>query len=107
MAYPQRYVVDPAYAGDERMKKCVDACPYGAIDLGMEPVSLTARVGSLVWATGWTPYDAAKIDNLGFGTCANVHERDEVRLNERALGRIVGPPREAVKIGFVQCAGRG
>jgi quinone-modifying oxidoreductase subunit QmoA len=24
-------------------------------------------VGAIVWATGWQPYDAAKIDNLGYG----------------------------------------
>jgi quinone-modifying oxidoreductase subunit QmoA len=111
MAYPQRYVVDPAYARDERMKKCVDVCPYGAIDLGMKPLSLAVRVSSLVWATGWSPYDAAKIANLGFGTCANV--TTNVIMERYAStsgpteGRIVRPSdgKEVKRIGFVQCAG--
>ena len=38
MAYPQRYVVDPQYAGDDRMSKCVEACGYGAIELDGESV---------------------------------------------------------------------
>ena len=72
MAYPPRYVVDPKYAGDERMKKCAEACEYGAIDLDMQPQTITAKVKALVWATGWKPYDATKIENLGFGQYKNV-----------------------------------
>jgi len=60
MAYPFRYVVDPQYAKDERMKKCVEACQYDAIDLDMQPRTITAKVGAIVWATGWKPYDATK-----------------------------------------------
>jgi quinone-modifying oxidoreductase subunit QmoA len=29
-------------------------------------------VGAVVWATGWEPYDATKIDNLGFGQYPNI-----------------------------------
>jgi quinone-modifying oxidoreductase subunit QmoA len=29
--------------------------------------TLDLKVGAIVWATGWEPYDATKIDNLGFG----------------------------------------
>lgn len=111
MAYPQRYVVDPAFATDERMKKCAQACPYGAIELDMEPSTVSARVGAIVWATGWSPYDATRIDNLGFGTHANVITN--VMMERYASptgptgGRIVRPSdgKEAKKIGFVQCAG--
>jgi quinone-modifying oxidoreductase subunit QmoA len=28
--------------------------------------------GAIVWATGWEPYDATKIDNLGFGQYDNI-----------------------------------
>ena len=111
MAYPMRYVVDPAFAKDERMKKCVDACEYGAIDLDMEPRTITAKVGAIVWATGWKPYDATKIENLGFGKIPNVITNVIMeRLasdNGPTQGKIQRPSdaKEITKIGFVQCAG--
>jgi quinone-modifying oxidoreductase subunit QmoA len=111
MAYPPRYVVDPRYAGDERMKKCVEACRYDAIELDMQPRVITARVGAIVWATGWKPYDATKLDNLGFGrfdnVITNVMMERYASENGPTQGRIVRPSDgEAItKIGFVQCAG--
>ena len=111
MAYPTRYVVDPEYAGDERMKKCVEACEYGAIDLDMQPRTLAAKVGAVIWATGWRPYDATKIDNLGFGTYPNVitNVMMERLASEQGPtgGTVVRPSdgKDITKIGFVQCAG--
>lgn len=111
MAYPPRYVVDPEYAGDERMKKCVEACDYDAIELDMteKEISLTAK--GIVWATGWKPYDASKIDNLGFGKYKNVitnvmMERLAAK-NGPTEGKIQRPSdgKEIKTIGFVQCAG--
>jgi quinone-modifying oxidoreductase subunit QmoA len=111
MAYPTRYVIDPAYASDERMKKCVEACEYNAIDLDMQPKTITAKVKSIVWATGWRPYDASKIDNLGFGKYKNVITNVQMeRLaaeNGPTDGKIVRPSdnNEIKSVGFVQCAG--
>ena len=111
MAYPSRYVVDPQYAKDERMKKCVEACVYDAIDLDMQPRTLTAKVRSIVWATGWKPYDATKIENLGFGKYENVVTNVIMeRLASEdgpTQGQITRPSdkQEIKKIGFVQCAG--
>jgi quinone-modifying oxidoreductase subunit QmoA len=111
MSYPSRYVIDPKHAGDERMKKCAEACSYDAIDLDMQKRTITASVGAIVWATGWKPYDATKMTNLGFGTYPNVitnvlMERYASR-NGPTEGKIVRPSdgREIAKIGFVQCAG--
>ncbi|MBD3402397.1 FAD-dependent oxidoreductase [candidate division GN15 bacterium] len=111
MAYPHRYVVDPEYAGDERMKKCVEACAYDAIELDMQPRTITATVKAVVWATGWKPYDATKIDNLGYGRIPNVVTN--VVMERMASesgptqGKILRPSdqKEITKIGFVQCAG--
>ncbi len=111
MAYPPQYVVDPKYAGDEGMKKCVDACEYGAIELDMQAKDVTANVGAVVWATGWKPYDAAKIDNLGYGKYKNVVTNAIMeRLasqNGPTEGKIIRPSdqKEIKSIGFVQCAG--
>jgi quinone-modifying oxidoreductase subunit QmoA len=111
MAYPHRYVVDPKFAGDERMKKCVEACEYGAIELDTQPKTITAKVNSIVWATGWKPYDATKLDNLGFGqfpnVITNVMMERYASSNGPTEGKIVRPSdgAEITKIGFVQCAG--
>ncbi len=111
MAYPHRYVVDPQFAGDDRMKKCVDACEYGAIDLDMKPRTITAKVGAIVWATGWKPYDANKLDNLGFGQFPNVITNVMIERyasdNGPTGGKIIRPSDggEVKKVGFVQCAG--
>jgi quinone-modifying oxidoreductase subunit QmoA len=111
MAYPQRYVVDPDYAGDDRLKKCVEACAYDAIELDMQPRTITAKVGAIVWATGWKPYDATKLDNLGFGrypnVITNVMMERYASENGPTEGKIVRPSdgKEIAKVGFVQCAG--
>jgi len=111
MAYPQRYVVDPEFAGDERMKKCVEACDYNAIELDMQPQTITAKVGAIVWATGWKPYDANNLDNLGFSKCDNVITNVMIeRLaseNGPTQGKILRPSdnKEVKTVGFVQCAG--
>jgi len=111
MAYPQQYVIDPQYVNDERMKKCVDACEYGAIELDMQPKTISVKVGAIVWATGWKPYDATKIDNLGFGQYKNVLTNVMMeRLaapNGPTQGKIIRPSdqKEISSVGFVQCAG--
>ncbi len=111
MAYPPRYVIDPEYVNDDRMKKCVDACEYGAIELDMQPKTITAKVSAIVWATGWKPYDATKIENLGFGKYPNVITNVIMERiaseNGPTEGKIVRPSdqSEIKSIGFVQCAG--
>ena len=111
MAYPTRYVVDPQFAGDARMKKCAEACEYGAIDLDQKERTITVKAGAIVWATGWRPYDATKLDTLGFGQYPNVITN--VMMERYASesgptgGKIVRPSdgAEVKKVGFVQCAG--
>ncbi|MBU8932626.1 MAG: CoB--CoM heterodisulfide reductase iron-sulfur subunit A family protein [candidate division Zixibacteria bacterium] len=111
MSYPPHYVVDPEFAGDERMKKCAEACEYDAIELEMKPRTVTIKVGAVVWATGWKPYDASKIDNLGYGKYDNIVTNLMMeRLASKTGptdGKVVRPSDqgEIKSIGFVQCAG--
>jgi quinone-modifying oxidoreductase subunit QmoA len=69
MSFPARFVIDAAVknspADAQRVK---EACKYDAVDFDMAAKSIDLQVGSILWATGWEPYDAKKIDNLGFGT---------------------------------------
>ena len=111
MAFPSRFVIAPEIIGTDDAKRCEDACKYDAVDLEMEAKTLNINVGSVVWATGWQPYDATKIDNLGFDQYPNIITNMMMeRLaapNGPTKGKIVRPSddKEPVSIAFVQCAG--
>lgn len=109
-AFPAYYVVDRA-ACSAGCQACVDACKYKAIDLAQQPIKKTLRVASVVLATGWAPYDAAKIDNLGFGKFPNVvtnvmFERFAA-TDGPTKGKLLRPSdgKEPKAVAFVQCAG--
>ena len=69
------------------------------------------KVGAIVWNTGWTPYDATKIDNLGFGRYQNVVTNMMLERmassNGPTAGKILRPSddKEPETIAFAQCAG--
>jgi quinone-modifying oxidoreductase subunit QmoA len=111
MAFPARYVIDPKIVGGEDGQRVRDACKYDAVDLQMQPKTLSLNVGAVVWATGWTPYDAKKIDNLGFGQHKNIITNMMMeRLaapNGPTCGQIMRPSdaKAPASIAFVQCAG--
>jgi quinone-modifying oxidoreductase subunit QmoA len=111
MAFPSRFVISPEIIGTEDAQRAKDACKYDAVDLTMEAKTLNMNVGSIVWATGWQPYDATKMDNLGFGQYPNIITNMMMeRLaapNGPTRGRILRPSddKEPASIAFVQCAG--
>lgn len=111
MAFPNRYVIDKeglSTAGAEAVKA---ACKYDAVDLDMVSETHTVRVGAIVWATGWDPYDAHKMDNLKFGQSSSIITN---MMMERLAapggptnGKILRPGdnKEIESVAFVQCAG--
>jgi quinone-modifying oxidoreductase subunit QmoA len=110
-AFPQKYVIDSAACKSDCGKACKEACKYNAIDLDMKPETITLNVSSIVNATGWNPYDANKLDLLGFGKVKNVITN---MMMERlasptgpTAGQIVRPSdgKTVQNIAFVQCAG--
>ena len=72
LAYPYRYVIDPVLVKSNEAQKVKDACQYGAIELDMAAQDVNLKVGAIIWATGWDPYDVSKLDLYGGGTYANV-----------------------------------
>ena len=58
--------------GNDDRGKVKEACKYNAIDFSMEESTFDLKVGAVVFATGWQPYDATRIDNLGFGRYQNI-----------------------------------
>ena len=110
IAFPMRYVISPKIIGTDDAKRAVEACKYDAIDLNMQPQTVNLNVGAIIWATGWKPYDASKIDNLGFeypNVITNMMMERLASLNGPTGGKILRPSdnKKISKIGFVQCAG--
>ncbi len=109
-SFPMRYVISPKIIGTDDAKRAVEACKYDAIDLNMQPQTVNLKVGAIIWATGWRPYDASKIDNLGFeypNVITNMMMERLASLNGPTNGKILRPSdnKKISKIGFVQCAG--
>jgi quinone-modifying oxidoreductase subunit QmoA len=111
LAHPMRYVIDGSVCKGSECAKCVDACKYGAIELDMQPQTVDVKVDSIIYATGWRPYDATKMDNLAFGkyknVITNVMMERLAALNGPTGGKILRPSdkKEVKSIAFVQCAG--
>ena len=81
---------------------------------GMFDVSLrqngsqtTLRIGSIILATGFRPYEAKKLSHLGFGKYPDVIT--SIQMEEMAQnGRIIRPSdgKEVESVAFIQCAGQ-
>ncbi|MEM0141223.1 MAG: CoB--CoM heterodisulfide reductase iron-sulfur subunit A family protein [Thermoplasmatales archaeon] len=110
-AYPFIYSIDDKYCKGKECSKCVEACPYDAIDLDEREEAIKIVSKSVVIATGWEPYDATKIYGLGFGKYRNVITNLMLERmaspNGPTRGKIVrlSDGKEPKRIAFVQCAG--
>src|SRR5262245_25785571 len=111
MAFPMKYAIDDTACRLADCARCVEVCRYGAIDLAMASRAIAIKVGAVIIATGWDPYDASRIDNLGFGrhpdVITNVMMERLAAPNGPTQGRILRPSdgRPVQSAAFVQCAG--
>jgi quinone-modifying oxidoreductase subunit QmoA len=109
MSFPMRYVIDANAC--TKCGKCVEACKYGAVELDMAAKTFTLNVASIVWATGWNPYDPNRMENIKFNSSdAIITNMIMERLTAPAGptgGKILRPGdnKEPQSFAFVQCAG--
>lgn len=110
-AYPMRYLVAPEAIAAGEGPRLAAACRYGAIDAGEREDDFELSAGAVVWATGWRPYDARKIDVYRYGhspdIITNVQMERLAAPDGPTGGRIVRPSdgRPALKVALIQCAG--
>ena len=108
-AFPMKYVIDMAACN--KCGKCASACKYNAIDLTMAAKEITVDVASIVWSTGWNPYDPTKMDNLKFNSSesiiTNMMMERLAAPNGPTAGKILRPGdnKAPESFAFVQCAG--
>jgi quinone-modifying oxidoreductase subunit QmoA len=111
MAYPPIYAADASAVTEPAFKAAVDACKYNAFELNTPQKTITVKAKSIIWATGWKPYDAAKIDYLGFGKFANVVTNvmfERLAAQDGPTGGKIFRPSDSAApkhVVFVQCAG--
>jgi quinone-modifying oxidoreductase subunit QmoA len=111
LAFPVKYTIDGEVCLKEACAKCLEVCAFNAIQLDAAPAVIELQASRIIVATGWQPYDAARIENLGYGTDPDVVTnveferilagctRENRKLARPSDGKIPG------RIAFVQCAG--
>jgi quinone-modifying oxidoreductase subunit QmoA len=110
-AFPPMYVLKKDALTAEECQNLGAASPAGAVDLNMKVERVEEKVGAIIIATGWRPYDVTKLDNLGAGKFANVITNVMMErlasLTGPTQGKIVRPSdgQPPAKVAFVQCAG--
>ncbi len=77
-----------------------------SVDIKSNGDAVSERVGAVVQATGWVPYDANKLGHLGYGQLKDVVTN--VELEEMAAAGKITRPSDGSEVKnalFIQCAG--
>jgi quinone-modifying oxidoreductase subunit QmoA len=97
--------------GTPEADKIKAACAYDAVDLDETEQRFDISAGAIVWATGWKPYDAAKITPYSYDQSPDIINNVEMeRLAAHdgpTGGKILRPSNgePAKKVALIQCAG--
>ncbi len=90
--------------------QCVAVCPTHAVDLQMPEREVELQVGTIIVATGYKPFDAARIPEYGYGRYPNVYTSLEVERLANASGPTQGEivmrdGRRPGSVGIIHCVG--
>ena len=90
---------------------CADACEAGAINFAMQEEHRQVKVGAVVLAPGFEPFNPAALPRYGYGRFPNVITALEFERILSASGpysghvQRPGDHREPKRIAFIQCVG--
>ena len=114
-AVPQVVVIDPEtcieFKSGKCKKTCVEVCAErNAIDFHQKEEIKTIQVGTIVLATGFEVFDAARVPYYGYGLYPNVYTALEIERLVNASGPTGGEVllrdgRKPATVGIVHCVG--
>jgi len=114
-AVPQVVVIDPEtcieFKSGRCKKTCVEVCgDRKSIDFQQQERTETIEVGTIILATGFKVFDAARIPYYGYGTYPAVYTALEVERLTNAAGPTSGEivlrdGRKPKAIGIIHCVG--
>ena len=114
-AVPQVVVIDPdtciEFKSGKCKKTCVEVCAErNAIDFHQKEEISTIQVGTIILATGFDVFDAARVPYYGYGLYPNVYTALEVERLVNSSGPTGGEVvlrdgRRPATVGIVHCVG--
>jgi heterodisulfide reductase subunit A len=114
-AVPLKYCIDGdscIYIQKGKCGACKKFCPTGAVDFDQKEATETLKVGSVVLAPGFRPFDPSKFDNYQYAKLPNVITAMEFERILSASGPTMGhvtclskDEKEPKKIAWFQCVG--
>jgi heterodisulfide reductase subunit A2 len=114
-AVPQMVLIDPEtcieFKTGKCKKTCVEVCgERNAIDFKQQESLETVEVGAIVIATGFKPFDAARVPYYGYGVYPNVYTALEVERLVNSSGPTGGEVvlrdgRKPGVVGIIHCVG--
>lgn len=110
-AFPMRYIIAPEIIGTPEADKIKDSCKYNAVELEQQEETFELNAGAIIWATGWRPYNASKLEVYSYDQCSDIISNVEMeRLAAHdgpTDGKVVRPSdgEPAKRVAMIQCAG--
>jgi heterodisulfide reductase subunit A len=116
-ALPATYTVDPEHCLLIKNGQCEDgppcalACPEDAVDFSQRPEEVKMKVGAIVVATGYDPFDARRKPELGYARYPGVISALEFERMAAADGPtggqivVPGTARVPEHVVFIHCVG--
>jgi quinone-modifying oxidoreductase, subunit QmoA len=108
--YPMKYIFDKEACSDSELRIISENCSVIDLDQHVEHMNIGAK--AIIWASGWKPYDANKLETLGYKEYPNVVTNVELERLAAPNGPTGGkieipgnPDRDINTVVFVQCAG--
>ena len=107
-----RITKGPTKEGKPRCGLCIDVCQAGAIDFDQQDEEITLKVGAIIIATGFDPFDPTPLTEYGYGKYKNVVTAMEYERLICAAGptgghlhRLSEDQRDPKALAFIQCVG--
>ncbi len=111
-AVPQCYTIDSdncLYLQKGECGKCRDICPEGAVQFEEVGMEFEAKIGTIIVATGYDPFDPKLKPELGYGVYKNVITGLEferlISPDGPTEGKLLVNGKEPKNIVFIQCVG--